>query len=280
MPKWRNADPARRAFDALLRCGASAAGPFLASKVVPVVCAHVCGPVTVNTPDADLKLSMLCLLEVLLSRHESAPHWPPLAVNIVQQALTLNMVWKAGRVNSTVRKVSLACFYALLHKGYADRPTLFAVAPGLLPILKTDLDDFDASTRELVCLSLDIMFRHLPGALSEQPVMELYPTLLKRLDDSSDPVRVAVCGCFVSFFGAAPPAAFLGTTIDYCLDQLLVHLDDADPKMQHLIFEVLKATLPIDAPRVARKALASRPSHRNPALIDQLVALANAASPP
>ena len=63
------------------------------------------------------------------------------------------------------------------------------MAPALLPVLKTDLDDFDASTRELCCLSLDLMFKALPGALSEQPVHELYPSLLKRLDDSADPVR-------------------------------------------------------------------------------------------
>jgi hypothetical protein len=64
------------------------------------------------------------------------------------------------------------------------------VAPALLPVLKTDLDDFDASTRELCCLSLGLMFEALPGALSEQPVHELYPSLLKRLDDSADPVRL------------------------------------------------------------------------------------------
>jgi dynein assembly factor 5, axonemal len=142
------------------------------------------------------------------------------------------MVWKAGRVASTVRKVAIASFYSLLHRGYADRSVLFKVAPPLLPVLKTDLDDYDASTRELVCLSLDLMFRALPLALSEQPVLELYPALLKRLDDSSDKVRIAVCSCFLSFLKAAPPSAFHGTTIDYTLDQLLVHLDDVDPAIQ------------------------------------------------
>jgi len=48
-------------------------------------------------------------------------------------------------------------------------------------------------------------------------------------------VRYAVCGCFANFFAAAPPSAFRGTTLDYSLDQLLVHLDDADPKMQVLL---------------------------------------------
>ena len=47
-----------------------------------------------------------------------------------------------------------------------------------------------------MCLSLDYMFRALPGALGNQPVAELYPSLLKRLDDSSDDVRYAVCKAF------------------------------------------------------------------------------------
>jgi hypothetical protein len=228
---WENKDPSRRAFDALLRGATSALGPSL-DTVVAVLTAHVtmdCNP--------DLKLSMLCLLEALLEFSPS--HWPPLVVKLVNDALMHNMVWKAGRVASTVRKVAIASFYSCLHRGYADRQTLFKIAPPLLPVLKTDLDDYDASTRELVCLSLDLMFRALPGALSEQPVLELYPALLKRLDDSSDLVRFAVCGCFLSFLRSAPPSAFAGTTIDYTLDQLLVHLDDVDPAIQvpvHYIF--------------------------------------------
>ena len=47
-----------------------------------------------------------------------------------------------------------------------------------------------------MCLSLDYMFRALPGALGNQPVAELSPSLLKRLDDSSDDVRYAVCKAF------------------------------------------------------------------------------------
>eukprot|EP00615_Pteridomonas_danica_P004292 CAMPEP_0114355972 /NCGR_PEP_ID=MMETSP0101-20121206/20625_1 /TAXON_ID=38822 ORGANISM="Pteridomonas danica, Strain PT" /NCGR_SAMPLE_ID=MMETSP0101 /ASSEMBLY_ACC=CAM_ASM_000211 /LENGTH=834 /DNA_ID=CAMNT_0001498197 /DNA_START=594 /DNA_END=3098 /DNA_ORIENTATION=- len=264
---WENRDPSRRAFDAVLRVGAAAAGPSL-DVVVPVITAHVamdCKP--------DLKLSMLCLLEALL---ECSPSfWPRFVVDLVNTALMHNMVWKAGRVASTVRKVAIACYYSCLHRGYADRAILFKIAPPLLPVLKTDLDDYDASTRELVCLSLDLMFRALPGALSEQPVLELYPALLKRLDDSSDQVRYAVCSCFLSFLRSAPPKAFAGTTIDYTLDQLLVHLDDVDPAIQERIFKVLRITLTIDAPRVAKKAADVRSAHRSPKLIDQLIALAN-----
>ena len=91
-----------------------------------------------------------------------------------------------------------------------------------------------------------------PG--SSEPVHELYPSLLKRLDDSSDDVRYAICRTLKAFLGAAPPDAFSGTTLDYTLDQLLLHLDDSDPAMQDLVFKVLTAALAVDKGRVAKKA--------------------------
>ena len=121
-----------------------------------------------------------------------------------------------------------------------------------------------------------MIFRALPGALGDQPVAELYPSLLKRLDDSSDDVRYAVCKAFRSFFGSAPVTAFRGTCIDYTLDQLFVHLDDMDPAIQAQVFEVIKATVPIDAPRVAKKATGMRAAHRSPKYLDQLIELASA----
>jgi len=47
--------------------------------------------------------------------------------------------------------------------------------------------------------------------------------------------------------------------------------------LQERVFAVLQAALPIDAPKVAKKALAVRSTHRDPVFIDQLVAAANRA---
>lgn len=142
---------------------------------------------------------------------------------------------------------------------------------------QTDLDDYDASTRQMVCLSLGMMFRALPGAFGEQPVLELYPALLKRLDDSSDDVRIAVCQTLVAFFAAAPAKAYHGTCIDYSLDQLFVHLDDTDSKMQAAVNSVIQATIPIDSTRVVKKATDCRMAHRSTTYLDALIAEASTA---
>jgi hypothetical protein len=63
---------------------------------------------------------------------------------------------------------------------------------------------------------------------------QLYPALLKRLDDSSDDVRKAVCTTFGTFLRTSPPKNFVGTILDYSVEQLLVHLDDQDPAIQQV----------------------------------------------
>ncbi|CAM9572924.1 unnamed protein product, partial [Choristocarpus tenellus] len=110
----------------------------------------------------------------------------------------------------------------------------------MLPVLKTNLEDYDPSTRHMTCLSLKMLFSMLPGALGEEPVRQIYPELLKRLDDSNDLVRRSVCTTMEAFFKATPPQNIRGTILEYSCEQLLVHLDDEDEAMQDAVFSLLK----------------------------------------
>ncbi|KAG6974883.1 hypothetical protein JG687_00000115 [Phytophthora cactorum] len=148
----------------------------------------------------------------------------------------------------------------------------------MLPVLKSSMDDSDAKTRQLVCLALQYLFVALPGCLGEEPVHQLYAEILKRLDDSNDTVRKAACQTFTTFLKAAPKEHFRGTIIDYTLDCLFVHLDDSEPDIQEAVFKVLKETILIDAPRLAKKAEENRTRHQSPRYCDQLLALATAQS--
>jgi hypothetical protein len=61
---------------------------------------------------------------------------------------------------------------------------------------------------------------------------DMYPELLKRLDDGSDEIRKSVCCCIASFVKAVVPGGLSSTTKEYMLDQLFVHLDDQDTSIQ------------------------------------------------
>lgn len=55
------------------------------------------------------------------------------------------------------------------------------------------------------CVYCNILtFIHcIRGSFGEQSIFEMYPKLLKRLDDSNDAVRVAVCGTLEVFLQSA-----------------------------------------------------------------------------
>jgi hypothetical protein len=97
--------------------------------------------------------------------------------------------------------------------------------------------------------------------------------VVARLDDSNDEVRVAICGALIMFFQcAAHPRCFSGTTIDYTLDQLFVHLDDPDPAIQTAVLQaIVQAARSLDKEAVLAKAEKNRAYHRSPAMCDKVV---------
>lgn len=256
----------QQAFDVLMRTASSVAGPHLA-RVLQVFFEHA----KVDS-DPDARLRMMALLESVLANDQCARHATPFARQLITVLIVPNTVWKAGRVAATIRKVTIACLYTLLRAERVDEETLYVTAPQLLPILKTNLDDYDASTRQLVCLSLCMIFKALPNALGEDALRELYPALLKRLDDSSDDVRRAVCDTMCAFFLTSQPQNFRGTILEYSVEQLLVHLDDHDAVIQQAVAAVLRVAITLDAATVTKKLREIRTSHRSPVLCDELMA--------
>ncbi len=91
------------------------------------------------------------------------------------------------------------------------------------------------------------------------------------MDDNNDNVRVAICDTLVNFLGAASPAAYSGTTLDYMLDQLFVHLDDPIATIQESVLKVVMACVDVDAMVVLKKAVYYKNNLRDTALCDKIV---------
>jgi dynein assembly factor 5 len=262
---WKNKAPRAILFDAILRnCGKAV--PQNMPQIIPVIIAHL-------TPsnDPESRLFFLAMLESSLGDPSLNGGFREFAKGLLSDGIMPNAVWRAGRVASTIRKVAVACLYTLLKSGLADQQCLFQTAAQILPVLKGSLDDTDGNTRHLTCLCFQHLFLALPGALSDEPVRQLYPELLKRLDDSSDTVRRSVCLTFAAFLKAAPPVHFKGTVLDYMLDCFFVHLDDSDPVIQDAVLEVLRKARDLDKPLVLKKAQEVRSRHRSPDYCDRVI---------
>jgi len=262
---WRKDSPRRMAFDALVRTATEGVSLHL-PLLLPLFVTHLeaeCEP--------ELRLSMMLLLETIIQQPTIQGHLSEHTTALINDIIVPNTVWRAGRVASTIRKVSLVCLWSLLKDGHVPTSVLFETVPTLLPILKTDLEDYDASSRQLVALSLEMIFTRLPGAFDEEPIRQLYPELLKRLDDSNDEVRKLICNTLKSFFTAAHPQVFCNGILDYMMDQLLIHLDDQDPSIQQAVLEVIKVGARVDGALVRKKVEAARGSHRSARYCDEIL---------
>lgn len=299
---WDSRHPSKGAFDVLLR-----ELPFAAWKhqhlVLPIVIHHVTPAPRADKDsdeaiaasyaaqrgeeeipdlsDVDIRLSMLASLEGMI--RAGAEDWrcgefiAQGAEVILLKAVVPNLTWRVGRVEATIRKVALATAHGLLRSGAMAESAgaLFKAAPHLVPLLASNLDDHDAGPRAIACMCLTSCFQRLKGAFGEDSIRELYPMLLKRLDDSSDQVRLSICSTLESFLVCAPPAYFKGTIIDYTLDQLFIHLDDGDTAIQNAVLKVVVTAARADAifkRLVEKKADSNRLNHRSPVMCDKVFA--------
>ena len=104
--------------------------------------------------------------------------------------------------------------------------------------LQTSLDDDLSDTRLLSCRVLGQLFTHAGRDVDQHRLHAVYPHLLKRLDDSSDDVRLAAADTFSAYlhcFHDNYDATLYRAHLDAIYHGLLVHLDDQHSNIQRSI---------------------------------------------
>merc|ERR1719224_245409 len=94
----------------------------------------------------------------------------------------------------------------------------------------------------IACLVLACLLSDMQAEISADQLREVYPEMLKRLDDSNDKIRAVVCEALSVFFKCLPPK-WSRSLYEYILKTLFVHLDDPNPELQKAVYGVLEAAL-------------------------------------
>lgn len=117
-------------------------------------------------------------------------------------------------------------------------PVMFQLEPvaeELITQMITTMDDDNKSTRLISCRVLTRTFDTMGNALDQDRLHNLYPELLKRLDDSSDEIRMMVTRTFLAYFDCFQNKYDVGlyrAHLEALYKGLLVHLDDPEEKIQ------------------------------------------------
>lgn len=94
-------------------------------------------------------------------------------------------VWKVGKPNVKIRKAAVICMIRLLEFKLIDKEKLYASFKDIMAVLKNCIDDDWANDLRFTSVVLiKKMIEYLHEIFDDEDYKEMYPELLKRLDDS------------------------------------------------------------------------------------------------
>ncbi|ESO87153.1 hypothetical protein LOTGIDRAFT_210534 [Lottia gigantea] len=238
---WTNHTVERQIFDTLLLESGDVMGDLL-PIIIPIL-------VTNLKPDKDpeMRLKFFTLLSKLVlnsgSTLDSRDKFSEHAVTVVKDMIMPNCTWRAGRTAGAIRTTAVSCLWALLQSKVLTKEKMEPIVEGLLTQMITTMEDDNKSTRLIACRVMTRIFGLMGGSLNQDRLHNIYPELLKRLDDSSDEIRIMVSKTFLAYFDCFDKGydpELYKAHLEDLFRGLLVHLDDPEPKIQDALLVVLK----------------------------------------
>ena len=212
--------------------------PFLETLVLPILREE-------SRPDADgaieSRAAALEILHALFPRLHDTGEFVRLALRDI---CAPNCAWRPGNANSKLRKAALVCMYQAVSHNLLGPADCLELLVHCLPSFKSCLDDNWVPDNRLVSLAL---IKLLLQACILSPdngelFRDIYPEMLKRLDDSQDPVRIEACACIGIIFArvGAEYKLLSRSSVSYILKSLLVHLDDQSEAVAAAVAEAVR----------------------------------------
>ncbi|XP_010887752.2 dynein assembly factor 5, axonemal [Esox lucius] len=185
-----------------------------------------------------------------------------------------NLVWRAGRTAAAIRTSALSCLLALLQGGAITPGQLLGVEERLSPQVLSCLEEDSQLSRLLACQSLSTLLKLTGASLHADALNKLYPEVLKRLDDSSEEVRgvaLSTLGQWLATLGKDYNTQLYSQHLEFLFQQLLLHLDDPDSRIQDTVLEVLKIGSAVHPVLLKQEVEAVRDKQRSPVYCDKLL---------
>lgn len=112
---------------------------------------------------------------------------------------------------------------------------LLDVMEELMTQLRSTLEDDNMSTRLVTCRVMTRILSTVGTSLDDHRLHNMYPDLLKRLDDSNDDVRIAITDTWIAYLACFQDdyqVALYRAHLEAMYKGLLIHLDDPDSRIQ------------------------------------------------
>ena len=231
---WNRHSADRFVFDMLVRRSNTAVVDYW-DEILEIVASC-----TEREKDFELRMDMLSLIEHFLkteSLHSTIVFYTEIMLKLI---LIPSMQWAVGIPSQSIRKAAVVCTMTLLNKNLIETHKLYQNFQELHQSLKNCLDDdWVAELRWAGVILVRKMMEYVREEIDYEDFKEVYPELLKRLDDSQDGIRVETAKNFEVFFELMQDP-WSGSLYDYTVRNIFIHLDDSNPQVSDAITKVLK----------------------------------------
>lgn len=196
---WTRSSAERFIFDLLVRKAQTAVVDYW-EEILEIIAMNIS-----HDKDVELRFDMLSLIEHLLLQenlHSTIIFYTEIVIKLILLPCT---EWRAGMPIGKIRKAAVICFIKLMEQNLIEKEKLAVLLPEIINKLKSPLDDdwaHDLRFASVVLLSKIMEF--FGTELDREGFNEIYPELLKRLDDAQDGIRVETCKAFEVFFQNVP----------------------------------------------------------------------------
>lgn len=233
--QWKRNSPDRFAFDTYVRNGGIALDKHWIDILMIISTCCEAGR------DIEMRIDMMILLENIIDNPDLADQIRSYVEFIIPEILIPATAWNVHRTNGKVRKAALVCIIKIFKNGLIESDTANTFFKDILLVLKSTLeDDWDPELRYLSIHALKFLLTLCGEVLNTQQLVDLYPHLLKRLDDSQDTNRILACEVFVLFFKIAQKVKISESTFEYIMKTAFIHLDDPNENVRQAVLNFLK----------------------------------------
>ena len=150
---------------------------------------------------------------------------------LIRLILMPSTEWRAGMPVGKIRKAAVICLIKVMEQKLIEKEKLAVLLPDLINKLKSPLDDdwlHDLRFASVVLIGKIMSF--MGTDLDRDGFNEIYPELLKRLDDAQDGIRVETCKTFEIFFDNLP-TDWSSSLYPYTVKQIFIHIDDPNQQI-------------------------------------------------
>lgn len=151
------------------------------------------------------------------------------------------------------------------------------VIEGLLPVIKTCIDeDYFLDVRRATTHVMYQVLRISGSTLTDEERTKLIKVLSKRMDDSSNTIRLAILPAVAMFF-TTMPSSFSDSEVKDFLTFLVVHMDDEHPHIQEGACQAMEVCAS-KKPNVVFEVLSGvGNNHKSPQYLDRVLLAAGRA---